>query len=135
MKGKKSIHQFCVVGLCCGIFFGCHPTDYSVQLPNGYSVVRVNSDKLLIADARPVVVVPPSVKEMGVTGNLVYGRVSRPSVLDPNLKTITGYFVVDTRTGGVMLGMEENAWLRRLRDSGINERPILRRPTRFAKFL
>jgi hypothetical protein len=133
-------------GLLLSFLAGCG--DYAIDLPNGYRLVRTNSDNILIFEPdtedyrnstaysrrtihdgdrtyHDSVVVPSKIVAIGSKDELVYGIVEispHPEGMEP---TEPGYFVLDTHTGDGVLGMGEKAFQEKLKELGIVGTPSL----------
>ena len=117
------------------LLFGLGCGDWSRSLPNGWSLVRVNGAEILIVGPDPdrQVIISSNVDRFGTEGDLVFGHVSVPDLPpDSTRDSIPGYFLVNTRTGAVLRGLDEEAWHAALRDAGVTRNPELRRPSRFS---
>ena len=110
-------------------FFG---GDWRVSLPRGYSLVRTYASAVLMSDSNHIVVINPCIDEYKVyeDKNLIVGHVTRTPGLLPvdSADSRPGFFIVDTRSGVTMEGLEEKAWLDSLRIYGISEKPRLHEP-------
>lgn len=109
---------------------GC--MDYSINLPNGYSIVRSNVDDVTIANKNLVVVISPKIIGYDIREDLVVGLVSTeglPSEIIQESKP--GYFVIDTKSDKINQGLSEEVWLHLLSSHGISDRPKLKHPTWF----
>ena len=110
--------------------FGCG--DYEVALPNGYKLVRMGRNKvvILLPDFAGTAI-SPTVRQYAVLSDVVTGYAEppppslNPGSEEPELK---GYFVVDTASGKTWVGLERATWLERLREFGISDEPKLIRP-------
>ena len=134
-----------VVTMCLKGCPGIHP-DYEVALPNGYALARANPYDIAICDQRRIRVVPPRVASLGVWGDLVFGQVEashNPSLEDDDEWTraekarqekAIGYFLINTKTHEVRLGLAKDAWLAALHESGVPGEPKLRKPSRWFRY-
>jgi len=50
---------------------------------------------------------------------------------DSRLRDASGYFVLDTESGDAKLQMSEEEWKKAIKEYGVNEKPLLRSPSRF----
>ena len=110
--------MICLIG--CG--------DYAIELPNGYSLVRVSADPLVLANPSRQVVVAPSGTHYAVQGDLVVGAVSPHAEGSPPA-TPAGYFLIDTAEGSVMAGLTQQQLISELRRRNV-DLPRLREPRR-----
>jgi hypothetical protein len=128
--------KLCVL-LSVTMLTGCGGCDYSVDLPNGYRLVRTNSPTIMIfaPDSAPEwlhgLVVPAKITGLNDTNGIVYGRVEQSPDSDMGLTQTPGYFVLDTKTNGVWLGLGEENWRGILKDRGVERPRALVRPSRF----
>jgi hypothetical protein len=108
--------------------------DYSVELPNEYELVRFNAFESGIVMPDGTLVVEPTIDEYAVVGDMVLGHAEIPRSL-PNqeapLRTVSGYFFLDTATGQLRDGLERTAWVSELEGKGITDLPELAAPSRF----
>ena len=106
--------------------------DYSIALPDGYSLVRVYAGAVLMADPSHKKIISPNIDGYKVLQHVVVGHVSRDK-LPPEeaAESKPGYFVVDVRNGIVHQGLDERSWIDSLRRYGITTKPTLHKPSRF----
>jgi hypothetical protein len=107
--------------------------DYSVQLPNGYELIRTNASTVMIWSPRGMdrhCVVPPKIVLIGRKGHLVFGLVERDPASDPGYDPTEGFFVLNTENGAASLGLTKDEWVVSLRKLGVPDEPLLRRPSR-----
>ncbi len=131
-----SIRKFCgmlVMGVV-SLFPCCSMGDYAKDLPNGYELVRTNTHTKMIWTRRGSprgrkCVVPPDIQEIAVRGNYVFGWLVTSPRADKFGESIPGYFLLDTSTGEVLLGLDEEDWKSKLREIGLeNPLSLLRHP-------
>lgn len=130
-----TIRQLLGVLIMLILFVKCTPFDYEGRLPNGYEINKVSSTNIAIA--RGLTVFRGDINRMNVRGSIVFGRIDKLSPEEQRTRTSKfeappGYFILDTKTGSFLLGLEKEAWLRQLEKLGISEEPTLRMPTAFA---
>lgn len=118
----------------------CTPFDYEGKLPNGYEFYEANSLEIGIT-LRNLVVFKGNISHMNVKGNLVFGKVdklpreiqkSRQEIQADENEAPPGYFILDTKTNALQLGLDREKWLNNLSRLGISGEPTLRMPTAFA---
>ena len=131
------------------VFFlssGCFiQSDYDVPLPNGYLLVSCNEYDIVIACPKELdgtIVVPPLIVAIGVHGDIVFGKVEdshAPWLLEEGERAKTeradqekarGFFLINTKTHAVQLGLTTHAWIEALKDLGICDEPTLKKPSR-----
>ena len=113
--------------------------DYEAQLPNGYMLYRMNDSEIFIwgPDKRfaPRIEVPPSVAKIGGRGDIVYGYTESNSFLANHSgwgdKIVEGFFVLDTKTDTVSVGLTKDEWLKALAVHKITKEPSLKKPSRW----
>ena len=106
--------------------------DYSVGLPRGYTLIRVYSGAVLIANPSHEIIISPNIDKYEVIGNIVIGHVSREGLpSNEAADSVPGFFILDVRNGTIQQGLTEQAWLLALNKLGITERPNLHKPSRF----
>ena len=112
--------------------------DYQIDLPNGYRLARTNAPSIQIFTPRTPkrlsdfvgVVVPPKIVAIGCVGDIVYGIVEASPGSDKAARTVPGYFVLDTGTGDVTLGLDKAGYLEKLNKLGVTDAPALTRNIR-----
>jgi hypothetical protein len=107
--------------------------EYSFDLPNGYRIERYNSREVMIVDRESRVVVAGLVREYAIDRSFVIGRADLPPTSAENQARYysdvrPGYFVVDTSTGEVSLGLSELEWKTNLVRRNISVRQLLAPP-------
>jgi hypothetical protein len=107
--------------------------DYAIQLPRGYSLVRVYSGTLEISRPDRGMVIPATVDRYAVIGSLIIGHTSLAREEPERDLSKPGYFIIDTQSDGVKQGLDKNSWLESLRLVGIMSEPKLHSPSRFDK--
>jgi len=113
------------------VLSGCG--DYRVPLPNGYELVRVYAGAILIADPTKALVVNANIDGYTVLGDLIVGHVALAELSPEREMSVPGYFIVNTATHEVKVGLEKQAWLDALLALGISDKPRLGTPSRFDK--
>ena len=104
--------------------------DYSVQLPGGYSLVRVYGQTVLISRPGEGVVIEASIDNYAVVGSLIVGH-SRLADQPPESEySKPGYFIIDTQTHEAKQGLDKSSWLKALKAAGVSGEPKLHRPSR-----
>lgn len=112
----------------------CDCWDYSVDLPNGYRLVRLNSYEVAIVLPDNRMLIDPDVRRYAISGSVVAGFAEVPKSLPqqpPPPRQQEGYFIVNTETGDVWDSLSQEAWLERLRLLGIESELKLKRPSPF----
>jgi hypothetical protein len=108
--------------------------DFSVELPGGYSLVRVYGQTVLISGpSHQGVVIEASIDGYAVIGSLVVGHARIADQPPESEYSKPGYFILDTHTHEAKQGLEKSSWLEALRAAGIPTEPKLHRPSRFDK--
>ncbi len=105
--------------------------DYSVQLPGGYSLVRVYGQTVLISRPGEGVVIEASIDGYAVVGSLIVGHVRLADHPPESDYSKLGYFIIDTQTHEAKQGLDKSSWLQALRVAGVTGEPKLDRPSRF----
>jgi hypothetical protein len=113
------------------VLSGCG--DYRVPLPNGYELVRVYAGAILIADPTKALVVNADIDGYTVLADLIVGHVAPADHPPERDMSVPGYFIVNTRTREVRMGLEKPAWLDALLALGVRDEPRLGTPSRFDK--
>lgn len=107
--------------------------DYRVDLPNGYQLVRVYGGAFTISHPVKGGVVHSNVGRYAVVGDLVVGYVTTPDhvSLEERRMSIPGFFILNTATNSIKVGLDEERWAAELKANGVSHRPNLRKPSRF----
>jgi hypothetical protein len=122
------------------LFIGAHllfGSDYRVELPNGYRLVRLSGKEIIVTQPGPDnLLISPTVDGYIVKGTLVVGHVRQSSgvIARSVQRSRPGYFLVDTEKGEAFQGLSEADWLRMLKKYGITSKPQLRKPSRFDRY-
>jgi hypothetical protein len=108
--------------------------DYAIGLPNGYELVRFNGAEIGICRPDGHVIVEPHVVSFAVLDErYVVGKAEVPKPIggfQADRKS-AGYFIVDTKGGGVWDSLTADEWRRQLGNTGIPEPSELVEPSRF----
>lgn len=129
-KGRFSLRFVPLAALW--LVLGCG--DFEIPLHEGYSVVRTSGDECVIARDGDVVVAY-RVAAYGVAPPAIFGRVEKSS-FDGQLQEKIGHFVIDTRSGTVWKGLQDQEMRNHLRALGVPESKItMVRPMRHQKWL
>ena len=115
--------------------------DYSIDLPNGYRIERTNASTIMIFGSSGVkqesnryrFVVPPKITAIGCSVDIVYGIIEESPKADIVGETIPGYFILNTGTGDIKLGLNEIDFRFELKSLGIKDMPPLTRNIRWFK--
>lgn len=107
--------------------------DYSIRLPGNYRLTRIYPGALLINHPDRGIIVDANVDSYKVIGDYVVGHVSAADVPPEKGYSKPGYFIVDTKEHRTRQGLDKATWLSELRRLGINEEPMLEKPSRFDK--
>ena len=123
-KVNLYLYVFLLLGItACG--------DYSVNLPNGYTLVSVYSGAILINHPHEGIAVEANIDSYQVIGDLVVGHSTSAELLPEKGFSKPGYFILDTRTRKVLQALDRTTWLSNLAKLGVSEVPVLNKPSRF----
>ena len=103
--------------------------DYDTELGRGYRLVRTNADNVMIFRENTGVVIPSRIVALHIHGDIILGETERSPRAD--LARVPGFFILNTKTESVQIGLNEQAWLNALKPLGITAPPSLRKPSRF----
>jgi hypothetical protein len=103
--------------------------DYKVELGAGYALLRTNADTITIVREKSGFVIPPKIVGLNIRKDIILGKAESSPLAD--FASVPGFFILNTKTGSVQVGLDEQAWLNALRPLGFTEPPPLRRPSRF----
>ena len=126
--------------------------DYKVALPNGYALIRSNAYDVAIWNPEEGTyhqrsrIIAPLITGISVQGDWVLGLVEdshNPWLLEKNERAkvekaeqekARGYFLLNTKTHNVQIGLTKETWLTVLKDNGIQSEPQLERPSRSFRY-
>lgn len=121
-----------LVAIIYALILLCGCSDYSIQLPNGYCLVRSNDEDMTIANSVSVVVISPKIVGYEVCQHLVVGRVVLNDIKSEEYgDSKPGFFILNTKNGDLAQGLSEEAWVVLLKQNGVNRHLELKRPTWF----
>lgn len=127
MRGALALLVGAAVSL---LISGCW--DYSVDLPNGFRLVRMNAVEIGIVAPDGTFAVDPHIERYTVVeGGIVTGFASPQHRDFPTPRTREGYFVVDTQFQHCWDDLSEDEWRSVLRELGIDSERELHAPSRF----
>ncbi len=115
-------------------WFSLFGGDYSISLPDGYSLDRVNAAEVVMLGPKPnrSLLINSNIDGYKVLNRIVIGHVSLPQLPAEDTKdSIPGFFILDIQSGEVQQGLPEPVWLDSLRKYGITKKPSLHKPSRF----
>lgn len=116
---KNHLAATCAMLSC--VFLCCEGR--SVQLGAGYKYVHLDGRNSTIADNNNHMIVDPNVKRYRIIGPLVVG-VRVDADIDSSLSQNYGYFVLDTRNGQLVEGLNSADFERVLRRNGVHANPF-----------
>ena len=103
--------------------------DYEVELGAGYKLLRTNSPTITISRKDGGCAVPPKIVGLNIRKDIIVGKAESSPLAD--VPSVPGFFILNTKTGSVQIGLDEKAWLSTLRSMGFTKPPSLREPSRF----
>lgn len=115
--------------ICLGLLISCG--DYSVSLPNGYSLARIYSGAILIHHTSKGVVINANVDRYKVLDEFIVGHVTLAELTPERNYSKPGYFIINTKTNEVKEGLDKQVWLETLKKMKIMSEPDLSKPSRF----
>lgn len=113
------------------ILLGCG--DYAVNLPGGYSLVRIYAGAVLIKHSSNGVVINANIDKYKVINETIVGHVTLAELTPERDYSKPGYFIINTKTHEVKEGLEKKNWLEALQKQGIINEPKLNKPSRLDK--
>ena len=99
-------------------------------LPNGYEIFFANRSEAAIVKEGVnfgACIAGPHVRELGHSGNHIFGRIDPKEDLPPHPDHAPGFFLIDSATDKATTGLDWETWLAELKAVGI-EAPQLRDP-------
>ena len=124
-----SKYALCLLVIPLHSVFATGWNDYEVDLGAGYRLLRTNSPSITIDREDGACVVPPKIVGLNIRKGIIVGKAESSPLAD--LPSVPGFFILNTKTDSVQIGLDEQAWLNALRLLGFTEPPALRRPSRF----
>lgn len=109
------------------VLVGCGG-NFRIALPNGYEMMSEYTGQVWILGPDGRDVVAATVDGYAVIDSVVVGHVSLGLGRSAKNYSKPGYFVLDTKTGQVVQGMDKKEWLARLKDLGVTTAPQLHTP-------
>ena len=103
--------------------------DYKVELGAAYTLLRTNSPTITIDRKDGGCVVPPKIVGLTIRKGIIVGKAESSPLAD--LPSVPEFFILNTKTESVQIGLDEQTWLNALRPLGFTEPPSLRKPSRF----
>ena len=111
-----------------GISIGLISHDYSISLPDGYSIIRSSSEDIAL-NYFSTIEVEPTIDGYRVYRNVLVGHTVKPSPNTEDKSTKPGYFIVVFKRGETRTGLSREQWIKELSRLGIRSVPTLHRPT------
>jgi hypothetical protein len=113
-----------IASLLCGL-----ATAADIPLPNGYVIIETQpNEHTIIHDA--AVVVFGNVEQFVVVGSVVAGFVTKPQApkAEPDYydDVQAGYFLLDTKTGVLAMGLDVKSWNALAQKFGLSKQPSLK---------
>lgn len=105
---------------------GCGSPDYDTPLLNGYRLVRTNAYTVYIFPPESVKqlkyqgawAVGPKIVALNTSDSIIFGKVEHSPNADPG-PTKPGYFILDTSKHEVVMGLNHDDWINKLKEYGI----------------
>lgn len=129
-------------GVLAAVFLcACGMYDYTIALPNGYRLVRLNADEVALVGPQGSISsasIDPTVDGYAVVGALVIGHASPPP--DSSHARVRAprkdpeFFIIDTRKETAWASGNREKWVASLRERGIADVPQLRQPSVWQSF-
>jgi hypothetical protein len=105
----------------------------SAPLPGGYAIFFGDSEDIgLVLPPKGETLVGPKLAKIGNSGTLIFGEVQPPKKPYPSLagSRTPGFFILDTTTGTIEMGLSRGEWLKKLQNAGLQGEPELVDPER-----
>lgn len=114
---------FNLITLLAALCQGCN-SDYEISLPNGYRLMRTDSSTIAIFEPNDRgfkgLVVGPTITQIGIHNNYVFGHVEKSPSSPIASYSVAGFFIINTQSMEVSVGLEKKQWEQRLKDLRIN---------------
>jgi hypothetical protein len=91
------------------------------QLPNSYTYVIVNACETVIANPQEEIVIPANISKYTVKKGIIVGRRENSCNLERDYMGPYGYFIVNTKTHDVKLGLSRAELREGLRAMGVED--------------
>ncbi|HEX5279496.1 MAG TPA: hypothetical protein VFW28_05430 [Micropepsaceae bacterium] len=112
MKPMVAVGVACVLLVACG--------EREVDLGSGYKYVQLDGANFAISKGTRMVV-DPNVVSYKVIGTFIVGDREKPSVIDdPRFSKDFGYFIVDTKSGQFVAGLDRSRFDDALRSRNLD---------------
>ena len=106
----------------------------STPLPGGYAIFFADSEDVgLVLPPKGEVLVGPKLAQIGNSGTLIFGEVQLPKKPERKFQTgsrTPGFFILDSSTGAIEMGLSREDWLKKLQKAGLQGEPELVSPER-----
>ena len=103
-------------------------------LPGGYAIFFADSEDVgLVLPPKGEVLVGPKLAQIGNSGTLIFGEVKLPRKPERKFQTgsrTPGFFILDSSTGTIEMGLSREDWLKKLQKAGLQGEPELVDPGR-----
>lgn len=97
-------------------------------LPAGYAIFIGNSEDVgLVLPPKGEILAGPKLATIGHSGPFIFGEVAVPRIPSPHRtgSRTPGYFILDSTTGAIELGLSREDWLKKLQKTGLPGEPVL----------
>jgi len=99
---------------------GCNKGD---PLPGGYAIFFGDSEDVgLVLPPKGEILVGPKLAQIGNSGTLIFGEVQLPKKPERKFQTgsrTPGFFILDSSTGAIEMGLSREDWLKKLQKAGL----------------
>ncbi len=106
----------------------------SNPLPAGYAIFFGDSEDVgLVLPPKGEILVGPKLAQIGNSGTIIFGEVELPRKPEQKFQTgsrTPGFFILDTTTGALEMGLSREEWLKKLEKAGLQGEPVLVSPER-----
>lgn len=110
--------------------------DYRIKLMNGYSLVRVYANAVLLTNDKSGVLINENIEKYSLSGSIITGIVSDGGLDEFHKKqSRPGYFIVDMDKNTILQGLDEQEWKNELKKRGIISIKKFYKPSRYDNLL
>ena len=114
-----------------GILYEKYGGDYSIELNNGYSIVRLYSEMHVLVDSNQRVIVHANIERFAQNDLIITGYTKKAYLPQEQSTTdIAGYFILLLNNGELKMGLDEERWHAELEKNNSTSLVLLRKPTR-----
>lgn len=123
LKMKRTLPVFAFLSVL--LLTACNQVS---PLPAGYAIFIGNSEDVgLVRPPKGEILAGPKLATIGHSGPLIFGNVAVPRIPNPHRtgSRTPGFFILNSTTGAIELGLSREDWLKKLQAAGLQGEPVL----------